>query len=104
MVRILRGRVEHAAMLPPDNMQPGSVAELANNDASDARARAANCHEPQTIVRILGETKGRVGGANGAAARSGLQRTTLVARMKKLGIDGRKTFGGNRYSRVEVCR
>jgi formate hydrogenlyase transcriptional activator len=41
-------------------------------------------------VRILKETKGRVGGADGAAARMGLKRTTLIERMKKLGIDPRK--------------
>ena len=37
----------------------------------------------------LGETKGRVGGAEGAATRLGLNRTTLLSRMKKLGIDRR---------------
>jgi DNA-binding NtrC family response regulator len=45
-----------------------------------------------------------VGGANGAAARLGLKRTTLIARMKKLGIDGRKMFDASRYSQVEICR
>jgi formate hydrogenlyase transcriptional activator len=39
------------------------------------------------IVRALTETKGRVGGADGAAARMGINRTTLLARIKKLGID-----------------
>ena len=39
------------------------------------------------IVRALTETKGRVGGVSGAAARMGINRTTLLARMKKLGID-----------------
>jgi formate hydrogenlyase transcriptional activator len=41
------------------------------------------------IVRALTEAKGRVGGTNGAAARLRLNRTTLLARMKKLGIDPR---------------
>src|SRR3989449_1881067 len=41
------------------------------------------------IVRALTETKGRVGGADGAAARLGINRTTLLARMKKFGIDPR---------------
>ena len=41
------------------------------------------------IVRALTETKGRVGGADGAAARMRMNRTTLLARMKKLGIDPR---------------
>jgi formate hydrogenlyase transcriptional activator len=41
------------------------------------------------ILEILKETKGRVSGANGAAARMGLKRTTLISRMKKLGIHPR---------------
>jgi formate hydrogenlyase transcriptional activator len=41
------------------------------------------------IVRALTESKGRVGGADGAAARMGINRTTLLARMKKNGIDPR---------------
>lgn len=49
-------------------------------DEYDSKQRAE-------IVRVLGETKGRVGGAEGAAARLGLNRTTLLSRMKKLGID-----------------
>ncbi len=40
----------------------------------------------EEIERVLRETKGRVGGAEGAAARLGINRTTLLARMKKLGI------------------
>jgi len=39
------------------------------------------------IVRVLNECKGRVGGADGAAVRMGLSRTTLISRMKKLGIN-----------------
>jgi formate hydrogenlyase transcriptional activator len=41
------------------------------------------------IVRALTESKGRVGGSDGAAARMGINRTTLLARMKKLRIDPR---------------
>jgi len=39
------------------------------------------------IVGALTETKGRVGGTDGAAVRLGVNRTTLLARMKKFGID-----------------
>jgi formate hydrogenlyase transcriptional activator len=46
----------------------------------------------QEIVRVLGETKGRVGGVEGAATRLGLNRTTLLSRMKRLGIDRRQFF------------
>jgi formate hydrogenlyase transcriptional activator len=40
----------------------------------------------EEIVRALAACKGRVGGADGAAARLGMNRTTLLSRMKKFGI------------------
>jgi formate hydrogenlyase transcriptional activator len=42
------------------------------------------------IVGALTETKGRVGGTDGAAVRLGLNRTTLLARINKFGIDPRQ--------------
>ena len=50
---------------------------------SDRRAK----EQRDEIVRALTESKGRVGGPDGAAARMGINRTTLLARMRKLGID-----------------
>jgi formate hydrogenlyase transcriptional activator len=44
----------------------------------------------EEIVRALTESKGQVGGADGAATRMGLNRTTLLARIKKFGIDPRQ--------------
>jgi formate hydrogenlyase transcriptional activator len=44
----------------------------------------------EDIVRALTQSKGRVGGADGAAARMGINRTTLLARIKKFGIDPRQ--------------
>jgi transcriptional regulator with GAF, ATPase, and Fis domain len=38
------------------------------------------------IVQALAASRGRVGGADGAAARLGMNRTTLLSRMKKFGI------------------
>jgi len=38
------------------------------------------------IIQALTACKGRVGGADGAAARLGMNRTTLLSRMKKFGI------------------
>jgi formate hydrogenlyase transcriptional activator len=40
----------------------------------------------EEIVTALTESKGRVGGAAGAAVRMGINRNTLVSRMKKFGI------------------
>jgi formate hydrogenlyase transcriptional activator len=38
------------------------------------------------IIRVLSACKGRVGGADGAAARRGMNRTTLLSRMNRFGI------------------
>jgi formate hydrogenlyase transcriptional activator len=46
-----------------------------------------NDKQREQIVRALTETRGRVGGADGAAARMGVNRTTLLSRMKKFGIN-----------------
>jgi formate hydrogenlyase transcriptional activator len=43
--------------------------------------------QKEEIVRVLTECKGQVGGGNGAAARMGFSRTTLIGRMKRLGIN-----------------
>ena len=41
----------------------------------------------EEIVQALTESKGRVGGPDGAAARLGVNRTTLLSRIKKFGIN-----------------
>lgn len=55
-------------------------------DIADEHAKK----QREEIVGALTECKGRVGGADGAAARMGLNRTTFISRMKKLGIDPRQ--------------
>jgi formate hydrogenlyase transcriptional activator len=66
-----------------------TIRTLSNNNkevADDEFTRK----QREEIVRALTESKGRVGGADGAAARMGINRTTLLARIKKLGIDPRQ--------------
>jgi transcriptional regulator with GAF, ATPase, and Fis domain len=47
--------------------------------------------EREHILQVLRETGGVVGGRHGAASRLGLKRTTLVAKMERIGISqGRK--------------
>jgi formate hydrogenlyase transcriptional activator len=60
-----------------------TIASLKGKSAQDGRAKKQH----DDIVRVLTECKGRVGGADGAAARMGISRTTLISRMKKLGIN-----------------
>jgi formate hydrogenlyase transcriptional activator len=54
-----------------------------NKSVSDEHATK----QRDEILRALTESKGRVGGPDGAAARIGMKRTTLLSRMKKFGID-----------------
>jgi formate hydrogenlyase transcriptional activator len=60
-----------------------TVASLKAKSAGSEHARK----QRDEIVRVLTECKGRVGGAEGAAARMGISRTTLISRMKRLGIN-----------------
>jgi formate hydrogenlyase transcriptional activator len=46
----------------------------------------------ELILRTLRECNWVVGGPNGAAAKLGLKRTTLMSRMKKLGLDRERYF------------
>ncbi len=59
--------------------------DVLNGNKAGGNDRAQKQRED--IVRVLAETKGRVGGTDGAAARMGINRTTLLSRMKKFGIN-----------------
>ena len=56
--------------------------------------------EREHILSTLQETNGVIGGWNGAAARLGLSRTTLIARMQRLGIS--KAGDKRRQGRVSA--
>jgi formate hydrogenlyase transcriptional activator len=64
------------------------VAGERTNSRSDKGSVADEYERKQRdqIIRALTACKGRVGGADGAAARLGTNRTTLLSRMKKFGI------------------
>jgi formate hydrogenlyase transcriptional activator len=65
--------------------EPGKkLAEARRNKSADRANK-----QREEIVRALALSKGRVGGSNGAAACLGINRTTLLARIRKLGIDPR---------------
>jgi len=59
-----------------------------------------NFEEQARIVSVLRETKGRISGPNGAALRLGVKRSTLLDRMKKLGIDAREVRGNGAYATI----
>ena len=65
--------------------------------AIDAVEVVGNFKEQARIVSVLRETKGRISGPGGAALRLGVKRSTLLDRMKKLGIDAREVRNNGAY-------
>jgi len=90
-VRELENVIERAVLLTRGSVLQLSLPEL--NFSSSAKAEPATEiaqegeDEYQLILRVLKETNGVVAGPKGAAQRLGLKRTTLLSRMKRLGID-----------------
>jgi formate hydrogenlyase transcriptional activator len=91
-VRELENLVERAVVLARTEKLVITVPELSEGGMSAATGGIDEFHRRDRIVRMLKETKGQVGGPDGAAARLGLKRTTLVERMKKLGIEPRRVL------------
>ncbi|HDG1675800.1 formate hydrogenlyase transcriptional activator FlhA [Kluyvera ascorbata] len=92
-VRELENVIERAVLLTRGSVLQLSMPELAfaseepSEPTPPAEAPKEGEDEYQLIVRVLKETNGVVAGAKGAAQRLGLKRTTLLSRMKRLGID-----------------
>jgi len=91
-IRELENFIERSVILTHGAALQVPVGELNNNGKTTAIAGTREANERDQILRILKESKGRVAGPSGAAVRMGLKRTTLISRMKKLGIDPRKAF------------
>jgi formate hydrogenlyase transcriptional activator len=89
-IRELENFIERSVILSHGTALQAPIAELSNNGKSTPVTGTREANERDEMVRILKLTKGRVAGPEGAAARMGLKRTTLIARMKKLGVDPRR--------------
>jgi len=95
-VRELENLIERSVILTSNSTLSVSLPEKMNS-AIDAPAIVGNFEEQKRIVEILRETKGRISGPNGAASRLGVKRSTLLDRMKKLGIDAREIRSGRTH-------
>ena len=89
-IRELENFIERSVILTHGSALQVPISELGGNGKASAMESARDDGEREKILRILKETNGRVAGPNGAAARMGVKRTTLISRMKKLGIDPRR--------------
>src|SRR5947199_2668250 len=89
-IRELENFIERAVILSRGPALQVPIGELGNNGKATPIPGTREADERDGILRILKDTNGRVAGHNGAAARMGIKRTTLISRMKKLGIDPRR--------------
>src|SRR5438309_3127647 len=89
-IRELENFIERAVILTHGSALEVPVSELRRTGAAVSSPILRESREHDEILRVLRETRGRVAGPNGAATRMGIKRTTLITRMKKLGIDPRK--------------
>ncbi len=93
-VRELEHVIERAVILSPGPELRIPSIELEPAQATDVVSGASSTLEGierEHILRVLRETRGKIGGPGGAAERLGMNRTTLNSRLQKLRIS-RKDF------------
>lgn len=87
-IRELENFIERAVILTKGSVLRAPLSELeTEEDSAPAEAVSLQDAERDHILRVLRQTKGKIGGTDGAAARLGLIRTTLNSKIKKLGIE-----------------
>jgi formate hydrogenlyase transcriptional activator len=87
-IRELQNFIERAVILSEGPSLQPPLAELREPKTRAASAGATLKEvERKHILQVLRETDGVLGGPQGAAARLGMPRTTLIYRMRRLGID-----------------
>jgi formate hydrogenlyase transcriptional activator len=86
-VRELQNLIERAVIRSDDGVLPNPLPPSQTNTTPRAAPQGTlREHEATLILQTLRAAGGMIGGPRGAAARLGLKRTTLVSKMKRLGI------------------
>ena len=91
-VRELQNVIERAVILSEDGiLRVPRLERKRDFESSDSGGSTLNEMERDYILQVLDETERIIGGPSGAARRLGLPRTTLISKMKKLGIPHRRS-------------
>jgi transcriptional regulator with GAF, ATPase, and Fis domain len=106
-IRELQNCIERAMLY-----SPGSVLRLPLDlrptvkQPSESTTRTLADADREHILETLEQANWLIGGQEGAANRLGLPRTTLIYKMRKLGIEARRSLGArpNRQLAGEQCR
>jgi formate hydrogenlyase transcriptional activator len=89
-IRELENFIERSVILTHGSALQVPISELTNGAKGTPPLATHDASERDEILRVLKGARGKVGGPEGAAARLGLKRTTLISRMNKLGINSRQ--------------
>ena len=85
-IRELQNFIERSVILTKGRELQAPITELTNQETRDGVVRTLNDAHRALIINTLRQANGVVGGPNGAAARLGVKRTTLITKMQRLGI------------------
>ncbi|HET9156929.1 MAG TPA: sigma 54-interacting transcriptional regulator [Myxococcaceae bacterium] len=85
-IRELQNFIERSVILSRGSELQAPIGELTHTEEPCVAPRTLADADRAHIVTTLRETNWVVGGVNGAAARLDLKRTTLIAKMRKLGL------------------
>src|SRR5271168_4656627 len=88
-IRELQNFIERSVILSSGPVLNGSLSDLTHATKISAPVTMEDA-ERSHILEALQQTEGVVGGPNGAAARLGVRRTTLISKMRRLGISHSK--------------
>jgi formate hydrogenlyase transcriptional activator len=92
-VRELQNLIERSVILSTSDTLSSSLPDRAHTTqdgakwSTPAKPRTLEQAQRSHILEALQQTKGVIGGRNGAAVQLGLPRTTLIFKMKRLGIN-----------------
>jgi formate hydrogenlyase transcriptional activator len=100
-IRELQNVIERAVLFSPGPalcLPFGAMPAVAQR--SEIVSRTLADADRQFILETLRQTDWQIGGQDGAANRLGLPRTTLIYKMRKLGIEPRRSAGGRPIQHV----
>jgi formate hydrogenlyase transcriptional activator len=102
-IRELQNFIERAVLFSPGSVLrlPLDLRQTVTQNSESASRTLADA-DREHILETLNQTNWLIGGQGGAANRLGLPRTTLIYKMRKLGIETRRSLGARPIRQTEL--
>jgi len=102
-IRELQNFIERAVVFSSESVLRLPLTDLKQmtKQPSPFASRTLADAEREHILEVLKQTDGLIGGLHGAASRLGLPRTTLVYKMRKLGIEAHRSHRARSVQQVD---